>query len=656
MSANPAPALAYRPDIDGLRAFAVLSVVAYHAFPAILQSGFIGVDVFFVISGYLISGIILNDLQQGTFTLRNFYSRRIRRIFPALLLVLAAVLIFGWFALFPSEYRSLGNHVAGGAAFISNFLLWREAGYFDAVAKTKPLLHLWSLGIEEQFYIFFPLLLWVCAKNHFRSARLVIFLCAASFLVNMYCMQDSATIFYSPYTRIWELLAGAAFRMAMRQPSAPRRYLRLDALANTIMCCTKRENDGRCLSLALALFGVIFFGLALLLVREADAYPGWKALLPVAGTPSLLAAGPANPVSKYFLANRLAVFVGLVSYPFYLWHWVLIACAYIIIGGLDPGTGLLRIGLVAASFVLAVLTYFGVEQPIRFGAWARTEKIYALIIGMIVVGMAGLSVYLMEGLPGRQSIKEFAAVAKQMERAGARDEAGLSYTGITKDMLGYYSYTGVGADETVAVIGDSHAHAAYWGIAKLGRELRYNTVLLGWIIPAGEMWDTERAALIPVVLEILKKKNDIRKIFFCTRGGYLPRIGYEPFKESLQSYVDILREYGKEIFIVSEVPTLPDDLRDYIGRPFRPAKKSTFPEVRKADVIKSQEKHIQLLSEIRHATVINTIGPMCPGGTCLVFTEDGLPMYLDDNHLTSVGSEFLAERILKPYLPGKKGE
>jgi len=168
--------LAYRPDIDGLRAFAVLAVVVYHAFPATLKGGFIGVDVFFVISGYLISGIILNDLQQGTFSLWNFYSRRIRRIFPALIVVLAAVLIFGWFALFPDEYRALGKHVLGGAAFISNFLLWREAGYFDVVGKAKPLLHLWSLGIEEQFYIIFPLLLWCCAKKHFRIVTVVIIL------------------------------------------------------------------------------------------------------------------------------------------------------------------------------------------------------------------------------------------------------------------------------------------------------------------------------------------------------------------------------------------------------------------------------------------------------------------------------------------------
>ena len=158
---NNTPAIAYRPDIDGLRAFAVLSVVLYHAFPNILGGGFIGVDVFFVISGYLIGWIIMRDLEQERFSFLNFYARRIRRIFPALLVVLATALTIGWFALLPDEYKTLGKHVLGGAAFIDNFFLWQESGYFDISSKLKPLLHLWSLGIEEQFYIIFPLILYL---------------------------------------------------------------------------------------------------------------------------------------------------------------------------------------------------------------------------------------------------------------------------------------------------------------------------------------------------------------------------------------------------------------------------------------------------------------------------------------------------------------
>ena len=154
----------YRPDIDGLRAIAVLSVVIFHAFPNSLKSGFIGVDIFFVISGYLISSIIFENIDRGSFSFAQFYGRRIKRIFPALSLVLLSCLVFGWFGLLGDEFKQLGKHMAAGAGFVSNFFFWQESGYFNNAAETKPLLHLWSLAIEEQFYIVWPLLVWVWRK------------------------------------------------------------------------------------------------------------------------------------------------------------------------------------------------------------------------------------------------------------------------------------------------------------------------------------------------------------------------------------------------------------------------------------------------------------------------------------------------------------
>ncbi|MBF0512053.1 MAG: acyltransferase, partial [Candidatus Omnitrophica bacterium] len=155
----------YRADIDGLRAVAVLSVLGFHVFPHLFKGGFIGVDIFFVISGFLISTIILGQLNQNTFSFVEFYSRRIRRIFPAVIIILAVCFLLGWFLLFEDEFKQLSKHIAAGAGFISNFILWRENGYFDNASDTKPLLHLWSLGVEEQFYIFWPLLLWLAKKT-----------------------------------------------------------------------------------------------------------------------------------------------------------------------------------------------------------------------------------------------------------------------------------------------------------------------------------------------------------------------------------------------------------------------------------------------------------------------------------------------------------
>jgi len=288
----------------------------------------------------------------------------------------------------------------------------------------------------------------------------------------------------------------------------------------------------------------------------------------------------------------------------------------------------------------------------------------------------------MEGLPEREKIKQSAANIKQLERHEAVDEAGIAYAGIEKDMLTYCRYTDVGANETLAIIGDSQALFAYFGIAKLGRELGYNTVLLGWIIPAGEVfakdatdWLKDRDKNINLVLEILKKKHAIRKVFICTlgttyitgdpnyTGGLQSRlddrkkraVGYEQFKKSLQSYVDTLRKWGKEVFIISEIPELPDNIRPYIGRPLSVSgKKSTFPELHKVDVTRRQAAYRRLLAEIRDATIIDLIEPMCPGDTCTVFTKDGLLLYRDHLHFSYAGSEFQAKHILRPYLVRKK--
>jgi len=674
MNTNNSPSLAYRPDIDGLRAFAVLAVVAYHAFPDALKGGFIGVDIFFVISGYLICGVILNDLQQGTFSLWNFYSRRIRRIFPALIVVLATTLIFGGFTLFPDEYRTLGKHVFGGAAFISNFLLWQEAGYFDVAAKAKPLLHLWSLGIEEQFYIVFPLLLWCCAKKHFRMATVIIILGIVSFLDNLYCMPHPTANFYNPLARAWELLAGAVLCTAMRQASTRELYLKLDTLAGKILCVKEQENDGRSVSPVFALLGATMLGCALWLVRDSKPYPGWQAILPVLGTVFLIAAGPFNPISKHLLANRFAVFIGLVSYPFYLWHWTLISFVFIINGGLDSSTRLLRVGLVAASFGLAVLTYVLVEKPIRFGTWARTGKIYALIVCMVTVGVAGFAVRLLDGLPERGIIgptyfysefdngiqylhyTDFTGSLNQplKERVYEfSDEACLADIGIShpeiKRSLFCRSSNGHG-QATVALIGTSLAWSAYYGVEKFNSSVGLNTLLLaqGYSRPIlvgaealiennDELKNFNRALLLRS-FEILNR-NEIKYVFIILSNS--------KYKNYLQPTIDKLAEAGKKVFLLVDWPTLPRRGVDYVAHPYHRQ------ELDRSLLMEAQhlQETLQGLRTLKNVTLIeSTWDAFCPGATCLTFSETGELLYYDMYHLTNAGSEFLTKKVLAPYL------
>jgi peptidoglycan/LPS O-acetylase OafA/YrhL len=269
----------YRPEIDGLRGLAVTLVVLVHAFPGYMKNGFIGVDIFFVISGFLITGILLTQLQGGSFSLRDFYIRRANRIFPALILVLTACIGFGWLSLYASEFKLLGRSVAGGAGFVANINAYLEGGYWDIAAKLKPLLHLWSLGVEEQFYLIWPALLFAAWTRHFNLAIVIIVLITTSLAWNLWSIGiDQPAAFYLPFSRLWELLAGAALAYFGGSPPA--------GIAETLV-------PSRILSNVCA-----FLGFALIIAGLADhfpsqEFPGKYAILPVLGTVLIIAAGLA---------------------------------------------------------------------------------------------------------------------------------------------------------------------------------------------------------------------------------------------------------------------------------------------------------------------------------------------------------------------------
>jgi peptidoglycan/LPS O-acetylase OafA/YrhL len=354
----------YRPDIDGLRAVAVLSVVAFHAFPGKLSGGFIGVDIFFVISGFLISTILFENLEQGTFTFAEFYRRRVRRIFPALILVLVTTMAAGWIVLFNDEFQQLSRHVAAGAAFVSNFALWQESGYFDTDATHKPLLHLWALGVEEQFYIVWPLLIYIGWRLRTNVLALTLVVAGASFAFNIAWRHvDPVGLFYSPLTRFWELFAGAILAyLTLKKSALVRLYDLWSHLASVV--------------------GTILIVGACVLLATGRPFPGWWALLPITGSMLLIAAGPDAVVNRTILRNPVVVWIGLISYPLYLWHWPLLSYLHILC---EP-TPTKKLFAVAAAIALAFLTYTLIEKRIRAAGNAR-KTTYALV-GMIVVMLA----------------------------------------------------------------------------------------------------------------------------------------------------------------------------------------------------------------------------------------------------------------------------
>jgi peptidoglycan/LPS O-acetylase OafA/YrhL len=284
----------YRPDIDGLRAIAVLSVIAFHVAPNTFKGGFIGVDIFFVISGFLITSIILSDLSRSQFSFIDFYSRRIRRIFPALLLVLAAAYIFGWFALLAQELTQLSKHIVSGSLFISNLVLWNESGYFDNFIDRKLFLNLWSLGVEEQFYLFWPLILYAGMRFKTSFLKIIISILLISFSWNIYQTDiNTSAAFYSPLTRFWELLIGAILGYF----SFDQKYT---AKVESNKSSSLRAN-------LCSLVGFLLITLGIFLIDKRRSFPGWWAMLPTIGAALIIWAGEKTFLNKHILGNRLSV-------------------------------------------------------------------------------------------------------------------------------------------------------------------------------------------------------------------------------------------------------------------------------------------------------------------------------------------------------------
>jgi len=369
--------LRYRADIDGLRAVAVLGVVIYHAFPWVIPGGFIGVDIFFVISGYLISGILYKGHKAGTFSsfsFREFYARRIRRLFPALITMLVITMAYGWMILLPDEFQQLGKHVAAGTLFIQNFVFWQESGYFDTAASLKPLLHLWSLAVEEQFYIFFPLLLILLWRKTKILAPTMLVLLIATFVLNvvMSVQNSMSDFFLTPY-RAWEFLGGSLLAWWHEERG--------------------HEEEVPLHREALSWGGLILLGMGFAFIHTGDPYPGWRALLPVAGTLLLMeggAGGLKGPwVNRKILSNPVVVWVGLISYPLYLFHWPALSFVHIVKGENPKPIHIIEV--LGVALLLTILTYYFIEKKLRHNRSRWTLS--TLVIAFILVGAVGASVW-----------------------------------------------------------------------------------------------------------------------------------------------------------------------------------------------------------------------------------------------------------------------
>lgn len=663
------PLYAYRPDIDGLRALAIIVVICFHAFPSYLSGGFIGVDVFFVISGFLITQILNQQRQQANFSLSEFYSGRIRRLFPALIVVLSACCAFGWAALLADEYKHLGKLTLASTLFASNFVLWSETGYFDYAADAKPLLHIWSLGIEAQFYLLWPVALWAASRAGFSVLRLCLLLMIGSLALNVVIAPQSPThAFYSPVTRMWELLSGCLIaqlqQFKLNQSDSNRAANQQNLFRNN----------------AFSAMGLVLIVASAVLFDRDLSFPGIWAVAPVAGTALIIMAGEQAWLNRQVLSRRVLVSIGLISFPLYLWHWPILSFAKII-SGTRPSWEI-QAALVATAFGLAAITYRWMEQPLRYGKNLH-RKTQWLIGGMVAMAITASVIFLQDGFARRYQNQ---LIEKQL--------ADLKFD--LPDTQVWYcanaSQEGprchaTGPNPSVVVMGDSHALTIYSGLINRFKSKGEVIGLYGASDGCPPLLDVviqdlggdARNCLVKSSQAIRRVISDpgIKHLILTSRGPmYATAQGYgeieseqfgswvlnskdeprgqrtnqEVFARGLASTLDALLSAGKAVTFLHDVPELGFDIRSCFS--FRPlafnssmmnpcaVSKSAFEQRTQAYRLMVN----QILAERPTVKVVDLAEALCDETWCYG-SKDGVLFYIDDDHLSHRGAEYVVKQL-----------
>jgi peptidoglycan/LPS O-acetylase OafA/YrhL len=645
--------LSYRPDIDGLRAIAVIMVVGFHAFPSVFSGGFGGVDVFFVISGYLISAILLRSFRENTYSLVTFYQNRVRRLFPALITVLIFCVVSGWYLFTADEFKQLGKHLAAASLFVSNIVYINERGYFDMASETKPLLHLWSLAVEEQFYIFLPLLLLTLERIKSQALKVLALLITASFLFCLLFQPDATTRFYSPLTRGWELLTGTLVALLEDQ----RRNL-VDSNDRYIRGPINVFNRWPNLFSAL---GVLSIASSTLLVSRQNDWPGIGTMLPVLGTALLIIIGLRSWINRAILSCKTLVGIGLISYPIYLWHWPLLVIATMI-EGTRPSI-LQRVIALSIALGLSIATYFFIERPLRYGD-RKHLTIAILILLMSCLGIFGYAAYQNGGYAQRAFAWQFKNVSAAVEDwDGATGFVDVTY-------LGQPAVGNLTQPPEILFIGDSHLEQFMPRVAKLTQQNQFppSIFLLGGGCPPipsvfedSLKWCQTTFGRIVAVTE---KVGTIKKIVVggCWNCYFLAETqAADSAGKSLSYYYQTpggRREYFREGLgaplaieqLEKFLRSLAKDYQVYLlldnpmGAEFSPKslignRLSFHAPDRLTERVQIHHDQLELNEQLKEVAksagveVIDQLAYLCPEGKCLRLTNEKQPIYRDDHHL-----------------------
>lgn len=628
----------HRPDIDGLRALAVIPVVLYHAGMPGLPGGFIGVDVFFVISGFLITSILLRDLEDPArrFSLADFYVRRIRRILPALIAVLAATGLLALVILLPRDLDDLARSSVATALFASNIFFHRQAGYFDADAHSKPLLHTWSLAVEEQFYLFFPLLLLVLFRLGWRRVgvrRTLVALTALSFAFSLWQMRVApSAAFYLAPARAWELLLGSLVAMGsfpVLRPAAAQ---------------------------GAALLGVALLVAGYVLVTPQSAFPGALALLPCLGAALIIHAGSATAVNRV-LARAPLVAVGAISYALYLWHWPLL-----VLGrhwSLAPLTVLQTSAIVVASVALSVLSLRYIEAPFRAvrahadGARDATSRRPVFFWGamasaaVLILGAFGA---LSHGWPSRIPDAAIAFDAAQFDVNTRRAEchANDAHPVPYRDSC---VFGASGPAPRVAIWADSHGVELAVALGEMSEQNGAAVRLVSYSacppgsVTGGARGVTEGCATHDhATRAALAADAFIDVVILIARYHYAVSAQGPGYFAELAGAAQALQAAGKRVVLVYPAPEYPFVVPTQLARTILRGRDASEVGVARVTFDDQRRSVVRALDGIRatgSVSVIDLADRLCTSTRCRT-AADGHSLYFDDDHLSVQGARFVS--------------
>ena len=626
--------LSYRPDVDGLRAVAVLSVAGYHYWSQYIPGGYVGVDIFFVISGYLLSAIIISDVEAGRFTFSRFYERRIRRIFPALFALLAFTTVIACFLDWPSQLLTYCRTMAAAALSCSNFYFWLTSNYFDAGAAANPLLHTWSLGVEEQFYVVLPIFVVLVHRffpRHLRAAVTIVTVASLAWsIVNV--RLDRTAAFYLPFTRAWELMFGAM--LTLRVIPAPRSHILQECLS----------------TLGLAAIIVSIFAYS-----GYTAFPGEFSLLPCGGAGAIIVAGRnSTTLVNRLLSLKPVVFVGLISYSLYLWHWPILVFFFdrMARSGVHiPGAHAI---LLLASIVVAAISWKFVETPFRTGPHRPTKRtVYIFGAGCVLASsLTVLALILARGLPERFPA-EADAIARYVDyRDSHPSEFQMlfrpgCFMEVRQPVSEFDEAHCLAPDSGrpgVLLFGDSHAADLWYGLQSSIPGIHLLEATRGQCHPARGVGRTpECRQFVDKVLDDWIPNRSISLVVINAdwSGGEFP---------AYTKTIEELQKRGVTVVMIGprtqyEHGGLPSLLAEAVvhhdpGLPRRNLNPS---------IVALDESMSRMARTTWHVPYISLIKILCPNSACVEYAAPGVPVQFDYAHFTLAGSRYVGREVNKQY-------